>query len=190
MILSPLIGAALALAGVTCVAPQPVALESAPEFELAEERCSCRSAEDPREEFNLRMERADVVVEGTVVSVDTMGGPIAENAHDEWEPGDPQSHPIVATLAVHRGWKGEPVDTVQLLMWWVVGFRTSCDQSFDEGERLLLFGRALPAGDRYSGRSCTGTTRFDDTRESVLRTLEFLGDPLWVPTRDRRGERR
>jgi len=187
MILSPLIGAAMALAGVTCVAPQPVVLESAPEFELAEERCSCRSAEDPREEFNLRMERADVVVEGTVVSVDTLGGPIPEDAHDEWERGDPSSYPIVATLEVHRGWKGEAVDTVQLHMRSAVGWRTSCEQSFDEGERLLLFGRAPSTGDRYRGPQCTGTTAFDDTREGVLRTLEFLGDPLWVPTRDPEG---
>jgi hypothetical protein len=171
MIPGTLIGTAVMMAGMACVAPAP---------DIAGDRCSCIRHDTPEEQFEAHLEQADVVVHATVISVDTLGGPVREGAGQNWGPGDPTEHPIVATLEIHRGWKGEPVETLELRMGWVVGWATSCDQRWNEGDEIILFGREVPDTDgQIQGRYCSGTTEIDRAIERG--DLGFLGSPKWVP---------
>lgn len=169
MILSTLIGTALTMASTACVAPMP-----------ADARCVCKLRDTPEEQFEAHWEQADVVVHATVISVDTLGGPVPEDAGQNWRLGDQPGYPIVATLQVHRGWKGEPAETLELWMGWVVGLRSSCNQRWDEGDEIMLFGREMPDTDgQFRGRNCRGTTEIDRAIERD--DLRFLGSPEWVP---------
>jgi len=175
MVLHSLITAAMALTGLGC--PAPPALESA----LADERCSCVWSEDPKQNFPRWERGAAFVAEVTVMSIDTLGGPI---------PGDDargvqtqSSHPIVGTLKVHRVWKGEPAESVELHMTYAVGIRTSCDQVLALGETYLLYAYERRSDDRrLSAGVCSGTVRME--RAADRGDLEFLGDPKWIAEPD------
>jgi hypothetical protein len=170
MVLHSLITAAMALAGLGC--PAPSAVESA----LADERCSCVRHEDPKQNFPMWERGAAFVAEVTVMSIDTLGGPIPGD--DARQVQTQSSHPIVGTLKVHRVWKGEPAERVELHMTYAVGLRTSCDQVLALGETYLLYAydRRLSAG------VCSGTLRMERAVERG--DPEFLGVPKWIAEPD------
>lgn len=134
--------AALALAIPSTAAP----------CELRASRCVPASAlgQSAAEFVRARRDRAERVVLGTVVRLDTLTR--ASLAHGSDSRG---LQPIVAQVQVRRVWRGALDDTMTVMVS-TVGPRSSCDLSMSPREAYLIFA-ARTGGGLLATYQCSGT---------------------------------
>ena len=115
--------------------------------------CVCSRVElgmSPADGVNAQRDRAERVVLGSVVRIDTL-------ARAPWGSGENavSLRPIVARVRVERVWRGPLVDTMTVMLTTTVG-RSSCDLQLRPTASYLIFATRTASGP-LAARQCSGT---------------------------------
>ena len=97
-----------------------------------------------------RRDRAERVVVGTVIRLDTLARVAWGSGHDAVA-----LRPIVAHVSVRRVWRGSLADTMTVMVTTVES-RSSCDLEMRPGESYLIFASRTEGGP-LATRQCSGT---------------------------------
>lgn len=133
--------AVLALAAPVSASPCEVTCRCIPPATLGQ---------SPAEFVRARRDRAERVVVGTVIRLDTL-------ARVAWGSGPDAVavRPIVAHVRVRRVWRGSLADTMTVMVTTVES-RSSCDLEMRLGESYLIFASRTEGGP-LATRQCWGT---------------------------------
>jgi hypothetical protein len=124
--------------------------------------CRCREAADEgqteQEFFHARRDRADRIVKGTVIRLDTL-------SKRSYPPQAGGRSLIVARIRVHQVWRGPRTDTMTVVLT-ALEDRSSCDMILEPASEYLVF--AIHRTDSLlTTRMCWGTERIDRAGDAL-----------------------
>ena len=123
-------------------------------------RCPAPSGASAEKLVHAQRDRADRVVLGKVVRIDTLAAYMVEHG-----PTQIPTRALSAHVAVSRVWKGAPVDTMTV-MFGTIGLVSSCDLALQAGTSYVIFASRYDDGVLHT-RQCTGTAREGDATTTI-----------------------